>query len=123
MKKILGLAFGLMLGAFTFAQSPVTFTEDMANYDKNTTTVFHFNFDETISESSINDNAGYYTDYFTIDAVADNGQHNVTITLIQDDAMSRKVIHRYLASLQVQTVSVDGTDVPREEFMQTYIEK
>lgn len=123
MKKILGLAFGLMMGAFTFAQSPVTFTEDLSSYDKNATTVFHFNSDETITYADLSKNMSYYTDYFTVDIVAASVGHDLIITLVQDDEMSRKVIHRYFASLQVPAINVNGSDMDTPQFMETYIQK
>jgi hypothetical protein len=123
MKKILGLAFGLMIGAFSYGQSAATFSENVSNYDKATTTAFHFNLDQSITADAINDNAVYYTDYFTVAATDNNGGHDITITLAQDDEMSRKVIQRYFVSMQVQTISVDGTDVQVLDFMNTYIIK
>ena len=123
MKKILGLALGLMVGAMTFAQSAVTFTEELVSYDKNTATVFHFNSDETITFEALNENMQYYTDYFTVAIVPNNNTHDLTITLVQDDEMSRKVIHRYFASLQVPAINVAGDDVTTADFMLTYIQK
>ena len=123
MKKILGLALGLMISAFTFAQSPATFTDAGVDYDKATTTAFHFNLDETISHNDINTNSSYYTDYFTVVATHNGTGHDITITLIQDDEMSRKVIHRFFVSLQVSSINVEGNEVDMDPFMDTYIIK
>ena len=124
MKKILGLVFGLMIGAFSFAQSPVTFNENVSTYDKNATTVFHFNFDATITEESINSNKKYYTDYFTVGSTANaHGGHDVTITLAQDDELSRKVVQRFFASLQVEKINVNGSEIAMTDFISTYILK
>lgn len=123
MKKILGLAFGLMIGAMSFGQSAITFTEEISTYDKATTTEFHFNLDQTITASAINENAAYYTDYFSVASTANNGGHDIVITLVQDDEMSRKVIQRFFVSLQVQAINVDGNDVQMTDFMDTYILK
>lgn len=123
MKKILGLVLGLMVSAFTFAQTAVTFTDVDNGYDKATASEFHFNLDETITNESIMANAAYYTDYFTLVATPATVGHDVTFTLAVDDEMSRKVIHRYFVSLQVATINVSGAEVPVKEFMETYIIK
>lgn len=123
MKKILGLALGLMISAFTFAQSPATFSDAVSGYDKATTTTFHFNLDETITNEAINMYSVYYVDYFTIDAIAATIGHDIVITLVQDDEMSRKVIQRFFASLPVNAIGVNGTDVDLSDFMLTYIIK
>lgn len=122
MKKILGLALGLMIGALSYSQNaPAKFAENMSQYDKAATTVFHFNLDQSITEAAIDDAASYYTDYFTVVSTASNNGHDVAITLVQDDEMSRKVIHRFLVTLQIQNVNVGGSDVPVTDFMDTYI--
>ncbi|MBD3636675.1 MAG: hypothetical protein HUJ25_04980 [Crocinitomicaceae bacterium] len=123
MKKILGLAFALMIGALTFGQSPVTFTEDLSSFDKNSTTEFHFTFDNTISGENISKNSSFYTDYFEVVADQRDDGHAVAIVLNQDDEISRKVIQRFFVSLQVKTIMVDGNDMDLNEFMETYIHK
>src|SRR5690606_19192524 len=117
MKKILGLAFGLMISAFTFSQSPVSFAEDLNSYSKANATVYHFTFDNTISAQDITDNAQYYTDYFTVASTASGTSHTVVITMVQADAIARKVIMRYLTTFQVQSVNVGGNDVALVDFM------
>lgn len=122
MKKILGLAFGLMIGAFAFSQSPVSFAEDLNNYSKATASEYHFTMDQSITAESITQNAQYYTDYFTVSSSAVAGGGNeVKISIVQDDAIARKVIMRYLVQFDIQAVNVAGSEMPLTEFMDTYI--
>jgi VCBS repeat-containing protein len=121
MKKILGLTLGLLLSAFTFGQSAITFTDATSGYDKSATTAFHFTFDSSISNETITTNSAYYTDYFTVDAVADGANHNVTFTLVDDTDMSRRVISRFFISIQAAGIDVNGTVMTIDEFMAAYI--
>ena len=121
MKKILGLAFGLMIGSFVFGQSAVSFSENLSSYDKTVASEFHFNVDQSITGTEITDNAQYYTDYFTVSKTAASGGHDITITMANTDAISKKVIMRYFTQLQVGTINVEGNEVQLEDFMTTYI--
>ena len=121
MKKILGLAAGLLLTAVTFAQSGVKFNDAGDNYDKTVTTSFHFDFNTDYTSEDITKASTYYEAYFTVET-ADNGNGNtVTITLVEDNDMSRRVITRFFISLQVEQISAAGTDLSTDEFMSTYI--
>ena len=121
MKKILGLAFGLMLSAMTFAQSHVTFNDAADSYDKTATTAFHFTFDSSFNVDDLNTTATYYTDYFTVATTSEESGTAVTITLKQDDEMSRRVITRFMVSSKVMHIGVNGEDLSVDEFMGTYI--
>ena len=122
MKKLLGLAFGLLLSVFTFAQSHVTFNDARDGYDKATTTVFHFTFDSSFKQEDLKNNAAYYTDYFTVEVSAADGGSSVTITLHENDEMARRVITRYLITNKVEHVGVNGSDLTVDEFMGSYIQ-
>ncbi|MEZ4921779.1 MAG: hypothetical protein R2780_01290 [Crocinitomicaceae bacterium] len=121
MKKFLGLAFGLLLTVFTYAQSHVTFNDAASGYDKTAVTTFHFTFDGTFKLDDLNNNAAYYTDYFSVAVEAKDAGFSVTITLAQDDEMSRRVITRYMVTNKVEHVTVNGTDLALDEFMGDYI--
>lgn len=121
MKKILGLAFGLMIGSFVFGQSTISFSEDLNTYNKANVSEYHFLFDSSISDQAITDNAQYYTDYFTVTQTGTQSGTNVTITLLQDDEISRKVIQRYFTQFQVPTINVGSNEVDLVDFMSQYI--
>ena len=121
MKKILGLAAGILLSAMTFAQTTVTFNDAGANYDAASTTVFHFTFDASYAEADLNSQASYYADYFTTSIEASGTGHTVTFTLVEDTDMARRVISRYFISLDVPSVKADGKDYTVDEFFPAFI--
>lgn len=121
MKKILGLAFGLFLSVFTFAQSHVSFNDAAEGYNKAATTEFHFTFDASFTEENLNNMASYYTDYFSVVVTPEGNAFNVKFTLIQDDEMSRRVISRYMISNKVEQITANGQDLSVDEFMGEYI--
>ena len=124
MKKILGLIAGLTLGAMTFAQTGIVFTDAAdETYDKTATTEFHFDFGSDITLETINESATYYTDYFTVSAEAKGEGHAVTVTLVEDTEMSRRVIARFLATASSfkTPINVNGTDWQVKDFVEVHI--
>ena len=120
MKKIFGLALGLLLTAFTYGQT-VTFNDAGANYNKATTTEFNFSLDNTYTNQSISDASTYYTDYFTIVPTATTGGHDINIKLIEDTEINRRIITRFFLTLGAQEITVNGSALTTDDFMQTYI--
>ena len=121
MKKILGLAAGLLLTAATFAQKGVQFTDGVDGYNKTTAQTFHFNMESNYTLESINTNAAFYTSYFTVVATPGTAGTTVAITLVEDNEMARRVISRFFISLEVPVITVNGTDMPIFDFMSAYI--
>lgn len=117
MKKILGLAAGLLLTAATFAQSGVTFNDANGSYNKTTTQTFHFTVDAQHSEADVTKAAEYYTSYFTVSYAAGA----VTIQLVEDTEMNRRIIQRFFVTLGVAEITVNGTAIALENFVDTYI--
>lgn len=122
MKKILGLVAGLVLTAFTFGQSTASFTDATADYDKATATTFHFIFAPIHAKEAIKEVASSYESYFSV-VTEDYGTagNKVTIKLVEDDEMARRVILRLFVSLEITAINVNGTDIDREEFVKKYI--
>jgi len=121
MKKLVGLAVGILLSAATFAQSGVTFTDAHDGYNKTTTQKFNFSFPSKYTVEQINTSASYYTAYFTVAPVATADGVNVQIQLVEDNEMSRRVVARFFVSLEVQEINVNGTAMPVSDFASTYI--
>lgn len=117
MKKILGLAAGLLLTAATFAQSDVKFNDANDSYNKATTQTFHFTLDSKYSEADVTKSAEYYTSYFSVAYAAGA----VTITLVEDTEMNRRIIQRFFVTLGVSEVDVNGTNLVLANFVDTYI--
>lgn len=117
MKKILGLAAGLLLTAATFGQSVVKFNDASADYNKTTTHAFHFTIGSQYSEADVTNASTYYTAYFSVTYVAGA----VTIELVDDTEMNRRIIQRFFVTLGVSEVDVNGTNMPLDNFVDTYI--
>jgi Zn-dependent M28 family amino/carboxypeptidase len=124
MKKLLGLAAGLLFTAMSFAQSNVVFTDASATYDKATTTSFNFIFSPAYAADDIKSNASYYTSYFTLTLEeAGTAGYKVNIKLVEDNEMARRVILRLFTSLDVKEINAGGTQIERDEFVEKYIIK
>lgn len=122
MKKILGLVTGLMMAAFTFGQSTISFSDASDSYDKKATTSFNFTFSPVHSADDITSNAAYYESYFTVSVTpAGTSGNTVNITLVEDNEMARRVIMRLFVNLEINEIGVNGTDMDRNDFMTTYI--
>ena len=121
MKKILGLAVGLVMTVFTFGQD-VTFTDAGDGYNKAETTEFNFEFGESITHDKITEASQYYTDYFTVSVTDQSSGHAVKIELKQDDKISRKVIERLFITLNQREINVNGETISLDDFMSEYIE-
>jgi len=121
MKKILGLAAGILLTAATFAQTEVKFVDAVNGYDKTTAKTFHFVMESNYTLESINAAAAFYTEYFTVVAAPGTSGTDVAITLVEDNEMARRVISRFFISQEVQNIVVNGTKMPIFDFMSTYI--
>jgi hypothetical protein len=122
MKKILGLAVGVLLSFAASAQSGVTFTDASANYDKATTQKFNFSFPSTIyTLDQINSSATFYTSYFTVSPVQSADAINVEIKLVEDTEMARRVVGRFFTTLEVKDILVNGSYVVLADFVSNYI--
>jgi hypothetical protein len=121
MKKILSLTFGVMIAAFAMAQSHATFTDAGTNYDKYAATAYNFTFDNTISAQLINDSAPQFAQYLTVAAVDNGSGHDVTITPTANQEVNRRTIYRYLYTVGIMEINVEGSDITLDDFMVAYI--
>lgn len=121
MKKILGLAAGFILTVATYAQSGVAFSDANDSYDKKAVTSFNFEFASNFTAEDIDKSAVFYTSYFTVKSVASPVGHTVTITLVEDNEMARRVVGRFFISMGVETIAVNGTEIQVQDFVAKYI--
>jgi hypothetical protein len=122
MKKLAGLITGLLLTVATFAQSGVTFTDASSAYDKTKATSFNFTLTEKYTTADIKGVASYYENYFSTTLNDSNPKlTKVKLTIVGENEMSRKVILRFFVGLEVKTISVNGVEMDRDEFVKKYI--
>ncbi len=123
MKKLLGLVLGMFLTVTTFANGGVTYSDASTAEKSKTEGVFNFSFDSEFTLEEINKTAKYYTSYFTVTPVKTENGINVTIKLVDDNEMARRVVNRFFVSLEVKEINVNGTKVPTEQFVTKYVMK
>lgn len=121
MKKILGLAVGILLSFAASAQSGVTFTDAHDGYNKATAQKFNFSFPSTYTIDQINNSAVYYVQYFTVTPTQVADGIHVEIKLVEDNEMSRRVVGRFFTALEIKEIMVNGTAVLVSDFVPTYI--
>lgn len=71
------------------------------------------------STEKVQQNAKYYTNYFTVDYVPATNIAN--ITMVTNDERSRHVICRFLIASGVEKINVEGTELAVEEFYTSYL--
>ncbi len=123
MKKILGLVLGMLLTVTTFAGNGVTYTSNSADGKAKIEGVFTFDFDKDFTVEQINKTAKYYTSYFTVTPVKTENGIKVTIKLVEDNEMARRVVNRFFVSLEVKEISVGDKNLPVEDFVSKYVMK
>jgi hypothetical protein len=123
MKKILGLVLGMFLTISTFANGGVTYNDASTAEKSKTEGVFNFSFDSNFTLEDINKTAKYYTNYFTVVPVKTENGINVTIKLVEDNEMARRVVNRFFVSLEVKDIDVNGTMIPVEKFVTKFVMK
>lgn len=113
MKKIF-LALVVVLSAFAAsAQKSASISSELIETG-NTKGKYVFTLAPDVTAAQVDKVKGYYTTYFTVNY--SESKHEATITVTNDDEMSRRVILRFLSSLGMNTVNVDGTDKPLDKF-------
>ncbi len=123
MKKLLGLVLGLFLTVAVFANGGVTYTSNSADGKAKLEGVFTFSFSSEFTIEQINKTAKYYTSYFTVTPVQSLNGIDVTIKLVEDNEMARRVVNRFFVSLEVKEINVNGTMYPVEDFVSKYVMK
>ena len=120
MKKIFGFIVALAFGAASYCQTGVVFTDAKAGYNKAAVKEFHFTL-SGFTLDQINSSAGYYTSYFTVAATDASGSTNITISLVEDTEMARRVISRFFVSMEVENISAGGTDYAVIDFVDQFV--
>ena len=113
----------MFLTVTTFANGGVTYSDASTAEKSKTEGVFNFSFDSEFTLEEINKTAKYYTSYFTVTPVKTENGINVTIKLVDDNEMARRVVNRFFVSLEVKEINVNGTKVPTEQFVTKYVMK
>lgn len=118
MKKIL-LALVVVLAVFAAsAQKSASITAKALESGK-TSGTYVLVLPADITTQQVDDVKGYYKDYFTVNF--NQMKHEATIVLTANEPMNKRVILRFLSSLGMRSVNVDGTEKTLEEFYDGYL--
>jgi len=120
-KKVLGLFVAMFLTIATYANGIVTYADGASAEKSKTEGVFNFSFDSNFTVENINKTAKYYISYFTVEPSASEKGTAVKIKLVEDNAMSRRVITRFFVSMEVKEIIVNGKAVSLDEFIAKYV--
>ncbi|MGV6860391.1 MAG: hypothetical protein ACWA41_01400 [Putridiphycobacter sp.] len=121
MKKLLGVVLGLILSVSALAGGGVTYNDVNTAEKSKAEGVFTFAFDSNFTLEEINKTAQYYTSYFSVSPVKSENGFTVTIKIIEDNEMSRRVVTRFFVSLEVKEIMVSGASIGVEDFVSKYV--
>ena len=121
MKKLLSLFVGLLLTVSVFAQGKVVFADIDDVAQAKSLGVYHFEFDNTFTNDQISKVKDYYTAYFKVSTLETENGIFVTLKLVDDSEMAKRVVQRFFVSLNVQKIDVMGTDVEVAEFVRKFV--
>lgn len=113
MKKIL-LALVVMLATFAASAQKTASLSAKALESGKSTGTFVFVMPSDITTEQVDKVKGYYTQYFTVNY--NQVKHEATLVLTENKEMNKRVILRFLGSLETNTVNVDGKEKSLEEF-------
>ncbi|MFN3342750.1 MAG: hypothetical protein ACK40M_08645 [Flavobacteriales bacterium] len=121
MKKLLSTLVFVLIATFGFSQN-LTATGGSAALGKAKASTGVFEFTATgLDIASINQNAKTYASWFTVAAKEGKGSISLSITMHKNESQTRRVMHRYFVTLNVQTVTVDSTEMKVEDFVEKYL--
>jgi hypothetical protein len=116
MKKIL-LVLVVVLAAFAAsAQKSASLSAKALETGKSSGT-FLFVLPSDVTSQQIDEVKGYYKDYFSVNF--DQAKHEATLVLTANETMNKRVILRFLSSIGVRTVNVDGVEKTLDVFYDT----
>lgn len=118
MKKML-LVLAVIFSAFAAsAQKMATVTNESLTKGK-TSGVYVFTLPADITTAQVKDSEKYYTQYFKVNY--DEGKHLATITMVQNNEKARRVIDRFMSTLQIRTFKVGESDYTFQELFDQYM--
>lgn len=113
MKKILLVLVVVLAGFAASAQKSAAVSSKSLETGKSTGK-YLFAFPADITAKQVDDVKAYYKDYFTVGF--NEMKHEATVTLTKNEEMNRRVILRFLSSLGMRNVNVEGTEKTLDEF-------
>ena len=123
MKKIIYTLLMLVgFGSIGFAQEKAEIANSKGKVELTESKIsgeYVFGLPENVTAEQVKKNSAYYTSNFTVEFNADS--HESTLTLIENEVISRHVVARFLSSCGVQYIEVDGENITIDEFIALYL--
>ena len=119
MKKILLILTVVLSSLAASAQESATSTAVSLNKGKSSG-VFEFVLPATVTTEQVEKVQTHYTHYFTV--AFDQNTHQATLTMTKNEPINRRVMHRFLASLNVQTIKVDAQEYTFDALFDKYLQ-
>jgi hypothetical protein len=114
------LALVLGVSGFTYAQDGVVKSNGTEQLKTSKISgEYAFTFPATVTKEQVENNAKYYTLYFT--PVFDDASKKVSIKLNENTERSRYVIARFLTACGMKEVAIDGKNVDMTSFIENYL--
>lgn len=119
MKKILLILTVVLSSIAATAQETATTTAASLTKGK-TSGVFEFALPASVTAEQVEKAKSYYTQYFTV--AFDQKSHQAVLTMTKNEPINRRVMHRFLVTLNVQTIKVDSEDYTFDALYDKYLQ-
>ena len=82
---------------------------------------FIFELDQSFTVEKIDKVKAYYENYFTVSTMETNAGLYVTIKLVEDTDIAKRVMQRFFSSLEVRKIDVMGSEVEVLAFIEKFV--
>lgn len=119
MKKLI-MIFVVAVLSFAINAQTAVFTGNASSITSNVDDgMFEIEMPASVNKDASDKVVGYYSDYFTVNY---NETSNVVkIDMVDNSSLGRRVITRYLLSLGIKSVELDGEKYTINDFYSTYL--
>lgn len=121
MKKIIFLSAFFVTAMFSFAQAQqVAKVNSLEMYEKQKfNDVFTFELTTKETKERVSETSKFYKEYFT--TTFDEKTNSIVVKMANQDPTNRKIMRRLFAGLGINEVTVEGKNIPVEEFFRMYV--
>lgn len=118
MKKLIVLTLVSLATVFSYGQKIATATPEALQKAKASGVVV-FTVPADITAAEVDGVKNYYKEYFT--TTLDEKKHELTITLIKTDEMSKQVINRLMVSLDIRDYKIGSDELSFDEVFEKFL--
>ncbi len=119
MKTVLSTLLVLLSMTFSFGQDVAVVKSSADLLSIKETGKGKITLPQNLTAEQVKNAAQYYPKFFTVDF--DESTKVATISMVENNEMSRSIIVRFLAGCSIQTINIDGMDVNRDNLFERYL--